>query len=100
MFFIMALALAAQPVAPDKLLDEREQAAISMLSLERFERIRLGMTYSEVVSLIGPPSRTQFETIAGGMHLVTYQWGDGTVPLVLVTFQNGRVSLRTQMGLK
>lgn len=100
MILIIVALLAAQPVAPDELVASHGQISAHLMTLERFEKIRLGMTYKDVVSLIGPPTRTQLETMVAGTHLVTYQWGDGGAPLIFVAFQNGRVSMRTQMGLK
>ncbi len=73
------------------------------ITLEEFRRIKEGMSYDEVVKIIGGPGRviSGYGTPGGADYTIIYGWvgeekiyGNATV-----IFQNGRVSDKRQTGL-
>jgi hypothetical protein len=70
-----------------------------------FQAVQLGMTYGEVVSILGPPSRTVTETVGGVLPSAIYAWdipsrlllGQATIWVVM---EHGRVAKKTQDGLR
>lgn len=72
------------------------------LNLEKFNEIKIGMTYEEVVGIIGEEGTVLSETEIANIRTVIYSWyGDGiTGANANVTFQNGEVISKAQIGLK
>ena len=75
------------------------------ISLEEFNKIETGMTYEEVRDIIGGEGTLSSSVDMGiGDEYKTelYQWtGDGTIGAnANVTFQNGKVISKAQIGLK
>ena len=75
------------------------------ISLEEFNQISTGMTYTEVTSIIGSPGEMRSSTDAGlGPEYVIETWtwdGDGSiVSSSTVMFQGGKVTSKSQLGLE
>lgn len=71
------------------------------ITLQEFNRIEMGMTYDEVVNIIGTYGTESARTEMGGYTTVIFMW-DGVGMLganASVTFQNGQAISKAQVGL-
>lgn len=74
------------------------------ITLEKFNKIQTGMTYEEVVEIIGEEGTVNSEsniTNDEKYHTIFYSWkaADG-IANANVTFQGGKVVSKAQFGLK
>ncbi|MDZ4632287.1 DUF3862 domain-containing protein [Bacillus cereus] len=67
-----------------------------------FEQIQNGMTYEEVVKIIGSDGELQSESTVGDYTSKLYTWkGEGGLGAnANITFQNNEVQAKSQFGLK
>ncbi len=104
-----ALPAAPKP-GPERPADDTPQPPPlpwARLSLSGYNRIEPGMTYEEVIAIIGPPSqevsRSHMEGAPGVMpsvETVMYVW-EGTMGANMnAMFQNGRLVSKAQFGLR
>lgn len=72
------------------------------LNLEKFNKIKTGMSYQEVVNIIGEEGTVLSESEIGNIKSTIYSWyGEGSIGAnANVTFQNGKVVSKAQVGLK
>lgn len=74
------------------------------ISMSEFERIETGMTYDEVVEIVGTDGELSTSVDMFGSELKTemYVWrGNGSIGSnANVTFQGGTVIAKSQVGLK
>ena len=71
-------------------------------SLAQFQQVQMGMTYDQVVAVLGSPGELEGESSVAGYHTASYHWwGRGDVGAnLIIMFQNGRVVSKTQVGLR
>lgn len=69
------------------------------LTRETFDRCRTGMTYDEVVAIVGPPDSLMAENEIGNLRTVVYMWKGGIMANANMTFQNGKLVSKAQFGL-
>jgi hypothetical protein len=72
------------------------------ITLAEFQQIKNGMTYQEVVKIIGGEGTIQSEAGDGQYKVEMYSWeGEGDFGAnANVTFQGGKVTAKAQFGLK
>lgn len=72
------------------------------ISKAEFEQIKTGMTYEEVVKIIGGEGNLLSETKIGNIHSVMYEWdGEGMIGAnANFIFQNGKLQTKSQFGLE
>lgn len=72
------------------------------ITLDEFNEIQTGMTYEQVVAIIGSSGTPSVQTDGEGMSYQIYTWyGNGVAGSnANVTFINGEVSAKAQVGLK
>lgn len=72
------------------------------ITLDEYNQIQTGMTYDEVVNIIGSPGTETATSSVGGYTMTIISWyGKGTIGAnANVTFQNGIASAKAQFGLK
>lgn len=72
------------------------------LNLEKFNKIQTGMTYQQVVDIIGEDGTVLSESEIANIKTTIYSWyGEGSIGAnANVTFQNGKVTSKAQFGLK
>lgn len=72
------------------------------ITLDEFNQIQTGMTYEQVVEIVGSSGSPSAQTDGGGMSYQIYTWyGNGVAGSnANVTFINGEVSAKAQVGLK
>lgn len=73
--------------------------SLNRISADEFARIQEGMTYSEVVAIVGEPGEEISSSNMAGYTTKMYSWQnfDGSNANVMV--QNGRVVMKAQFGL-
>jgi hypothetical protein len=64
-----------------------------------YAQVREGMTYEQVVAIVGPPSQEISSNEIGGYRTVMYQWDAGFMANANMTFQNGKLVSKAQFGL-
>ncbi len=72
------------------------------ITLEEYEKIQNGMTYEEVVEIVGGPGRvlSGYGTPGAEDYAIIYGWvGEEKDGNATVTFHNGRVTAKRQQGL-
>jgi hypothetical protein len=72
------------------------------VTLARFNRLQEGMTYDEVVAVLGSRGVLIGSSDIAGVKTVSYQWeGNGTPGANMsAMFQNGQLITKAQAGLK
>jgi hypothetical protein len=64
-----------------------------------FAKIKMEMTYDEVVAIVGPPSEEVTRNKIGDLETVLFSWNAGFLANAHITFQNGKVVSKAQFGL-
>jgi hypothetical protein len=72
----------------------------SGLTLASYQRLSEGMTYSEVVSILGSSGEELSRSDIAGINTVMYSWKTWSGANMNVMFQNGRLVSKAQFGLK
>lgn len=70
-------------------------------TLEKFNKISTGMTYQEVVDIMGEEGTLSTESSYGSQTMQVYSWSASNgISNATVSFMNGKVSGKSQIGLK
>lgn len=70
------------------------------VTLAQFSQVTSGMTYKEVAKIMGGDGYITSESILLGTTVTIYQWdGSGLLSHAMITFENGKVSSKSQYGL-
>lgn len=69
------------------------------IDADKFAKIENGMTYDEVVSIIGSEGSEQSTNEIGGVKTTMYEWESDGWGVPTITFQNGKVTNKTQFGV-
>lgn len=78
---------------------EDEAPAAPKLTAETYGRVHEGMTYGEVVEIVGPPDSEMASSNIGDIQTVVYSWKGGWAANANMTFQNGKLVSKAQFGL-
>lgn len=70
------------------------------VTLEKYNQIKNGMTYKEVVKIIGFEGTEDSQSEVGGIKTVMYTWQNDDGSNMNATFQNGKLVEKAQFGLK
>ena len=71
----------------------------SKINYDNFTKINMGLTYEEVIALIGEGTEQTSSEISG-IKTVIYQWNGNGLSNMNVTIQNDIVTGKAQLGLK
>jgi hypothetical protein len=71
------------------------------ITMAEFQQVTVGKTHDEAVAIIGGPGTRLSETTMAGYTTTMFRWDGepGTNGLAIITFQNGVVSMTSQVGL-
>lgn len=69
------------------------------ISLQEFDQLDLGMSYKEVVKVLGRPGKEDSRMELLGTTTTTYEWKEGLGRMVFLTFEDDKLSSRMQFGL-
>lgn len=102
----------ANPVASADTQDAAEEEQqppaatppIDRLNLANYARVEMGMTYDQVKAIIGPASEELASSEFGAgtefaVQTVMLTWNGSWGANAIISFQNGRVAMKTQTGL-
>jgi len=78
---------------------QEANAARPQMNAANFARIREGMTFDEVVAIVGQPSQLLSSSEIGGIKTAMYQWDAGIVANANAMFQDGKMVSKAQFGL-
>jgi hypothetical protein len=83
-------------------VSEESEAPSDGVTLENFQRLQSGMSYSQAVAILGEPGVEMSRTDLGGTTTVMYQWKAGGLSIgnMKAMFQNGRLVSKAQFGLR
>ena len=70
------------------------------ITLEKFNQIQTGMTYQQVVEIIGEEGTLSTESSYSNQTMQIYYWyAKNGISNTTVTFMNGKVTAKSQIGL-
>jgi hypothetical protein len=92
----------ASPVNDNSQSKANENTAASGLTMATFNQLKTGMTYEQVVKILGTDGKELSSSEIGGIKTVMYQWeGSGSLGANMnAMFQNGKLMSKSQFGLK
>jgi hypothetical protein len=70
------------------------------VTMEEFKKIKNGMTYEEVVKIIGFEGTEMSSTEIGGIKTIMYSWQNDDGSNMNAMFQNNKLNTKAQFGLK
>lgn len=68
--------------------------------MEKYNRIKNGMSYKEVVDIIGSEGSETFSSTIGKYKTVSYKWEGPNFQFIYATFSNDKLNSKTQANLK
>lgn len=78
-----------------------EAPAAAGVTMEQYEQVKEGMTYHEVVAILGKPSRDLSPSEVMGVKTVIYEWDGATFGSNMTgIFKDGKLMSKEQFGLK
>lgn len=95
-------AASAAESAAGKVDDAAENVTTSTdegITAEKYEGIQTGMSYDEVKALIGSDGESVSESEVAGIKTAVYQWESGVFGTAIVTFENDKVTGKSQAGI-
>lgn len=69
------------------------------VTMDNFNKLKTGMTYEQVVKILGEEGTVLSENEMSGYRTVMYQWKGGYVANMNCMFQNGKLISKAQFGL-
>ncbi len=98
---IIAFSLATSPTVDKAVSTAAEKVSSDLVTLENFNKINSSMTYEDVCKLFGKDGTLDSEVDLAGIKTQMYHWYDITgIANCNVTFQNGMMTAKSQIGLK
>lgn len=70
------------------------------VTAENFKRLKNGMTYEQVVEILGKEGELMSENEIAGTKTEMYQWKAGMMANMNAMFQNGKMISKAQFGLE
>jgi hypothetical protein len=86
------------PGSPSKASASNSSAGVTMAN---FSQLKTGMTYAQVVKILGKDGEEMSSNEISGIKTVMYKWdGNGFAANMNAMFQNGKLMSKAQLGLK
>lgn len=70
------------------------------LTMDKYNQIKTGMSYEEIVKIIGSEGEESNSSTAGNFEIKTYTWKGPKFTRIFATFRNNELSAKSQTGLK
>ena len=70
------------------------------LTLEKYNRIKNGMTYQEVVEILGSEGVEQMRSGSGKYEVASYKWEGENYAFISIVLMGDKVNSKTQYGMK
>ena len=90
---------AALPPAQAQRESNAAEPSRPRMTKANYTRCVEGMTYEQVVSIVGPPDQELSSSSIAGIRTVMYQWNGGLVANANMMFQDGKLITKAQFGL-
>lgn len=90
---------ATEESAPEPQAEEKDDNNDGLINAEKFSQIESGMSYEEVVAIIGSEGKNTADAQAGNMTGESYQWDSDSWGSALITFVDGKVANKAQAGV-
>lgn len=75
-------------------------SASDTLTKEKFAQLKTGMSYKQVVEIIGSEGEETSSSQVGRFKLSTYKWQAPKFQMIICSFNNDKMSSKTQANLK
>ncbi len=79
--------------------DASDGASTADLSMDKFDKIELDMSYDQVKDIMGSEGNETRSTKSGSYESNSYEWKGEKYARISVTFQNGKLTSKSQSGL-
>lgn len=86
--------------AKSKAKDSSKSERVSGLTMANYNRLRNGMSYRQVIAIVGQPSQEVSRSEIAGYETVMYIWEGSWGANMNAMFQNGELVQKAQLGLK
>lgn len=80
--------------------DSKSDSKTTTLSIDKYNKIKDGMSYKEVVDIVGSDGVETFNSTIGKYKTVSYKWEGPNFQFIYATFQNDKLLSKTQANLK
>lgn len=80
--------------------NNKTNSSKSALTLEKYNQIKNGMSYREVVEIIGAEGTEMSSSEIGKYKTASYKWEGDNYQFIFGTFQNDKLLSKTQANLK
>lgn len=70
------------------------------ITMAMYEQVKEGMTYEEVEAIMGSKGEELSRSKNGDFEAVMYSWKNSTGSNMVAMFQNGKLTTKSQFGLK
>ncbi len=70
------------------------------LTLDKYNKIKNGMTYKEIVGIIGSEGEETFSSEVGKYTIKSFKWDGGEYKYIFGTFNNDKLTSKSQSNLK
>lgn len=96
-FLVLPLSLSARNGSNDLPIVYDDGDALTM---KKYRKIKNGMSYRQVVKIIGRNGDETFSSVIGKYKTVSYKWEGAGFKFIYATFQNDKLTSKTQANLK
>lgn len=72
----------------------------SDLTMARYDKLKIGMDYSEVAKILGREGIEVMKSETDGVKKITYKWEGEKNVYVVLTFENDKLTYKSQANLK
>lgn len=93
--------LAKDTSSPTNTTNSTQTVQSSAMTLDKFNQIQTGMTYQQVVDIVGAEGTLSTESSYGSASMKIYYWyGSDGISNAAISFENGKVSGKSQIELQ
>ncbi|MGI5932565.1 MAG: DUF3862 domain-containing protein [Eubacterium sp.] len=79
---------------------KQDKTPTAEITGKNFKKIKTGMSYKEVLKIIGKKGKLISTSETNGTKTNAYQWRTGSSGTVVIIFQNNKVMSKTQVGVE
>ena len=79
---------------------KQDETPTAEITKKEFKKIKTGMSYKEVLKIIGKKGKLISTSETNGAKTNTYQWRSGSSGTVVIIFQDNKVMSKTQVGVE
>ncbi|MHB0935917.1 MAG: hypothetical protein ACYC6A_05960 [Armatimonadota bacterium] len=87
------------PANPNSYTSSTPSTPVRKVTYEKYLKIENGMSYNEVVSIIGTAGIKGQSATWGEITTIHYRWINDDDSMMVVTLKNGQVVMKDQFGL-